>query len=66
MSLFAWADARISRLRWYDIGLIKVGVAAFVLMLATFFPAFLQVDWYVYLIIAVLASIRPAYLMLKG
>ena len=66
MSLFAWADARISRLKWYDIGLIKVGVAAFVLMLATFLPALLQVDWYVYLIIAVLASIRPAYLMLKN
>jgi len=65
MSLFAWADARISRLKWYDIGLIKVGVAAFVLMLATFWPALLQVDWYVYLIVAVLASIRPAYLMLR-
>ena len=65
MSLFTWADARISRLKWYDIGLIKVGVAAFVLMLATFWPSLLQVDWYVYLIIAVLASIRPTYLMLK-
>ncbi len=65
MSLFAWADARISRFRWYDIGLIKLGVAAFILMLATFWPALLQVEWYVYLIIAVLASIRPVYVMLK-
>ena len=65
MSLFAWADARISRLKWYDSGLIKVGVAAFVLMVATFWPALLEVDWYVYLIIGVLDSIRPAYLMLK-
>ena len=39
MSLFAWADRRINRLRWYDIGLIKVGVAAFVLMLVTYWPA---------------------------
>lgn len=66
MSLFAWADARIHRLKWYDIGLIKVGVAAFVLVLAAFWPALLQVNWRVYLVIAVLASIRPAYLMLKG
>jgi hypothetical protein len=60
MSLFAWADARIGRLKWYDIGLIKVGVAAFVLMLVSFWPALLQVDWSVYLVIAVLASVRPA------
>jgi len=65
MKIFSWMDSRIKYLRWYDIGLIKLSVLGFSLFLAKLWPTILSLKWYVYLIIAVLAAVRPMYLMLK-
>lgn len=57
--MFTWLNKIIKRFQWYDISLIKISTAAFVLMVAKFWPALLALDWYWYLIIAVVAAIPP-------
>jgi hypothetical protein len=63
--MFKWMNSRIKRLNWLDMGLIKLGVAGFVLMLAKLWLPLLALQWYWYLIIMVLAMIRPLYKVLK-
>lgn len=64
MSLGAWADSRIEKCHLIDIQLIKLSVAAFVLMLAKLWRPLLSLDWYWYALIAVLAGIKPVYKVL--
>jgi len=53
--LQTWA----SRLRWYDISLVKISTAAFILMIAKLWSPILALDWYWYLIIGIIAAIKP-------
>ncbi|MAG52684.1 MAG: hypothetical protein CMH62_01845 [Nanoarchaeota archaeon] len=55
------ADQAVKKMRWYDVGLVKLSVAAFVLMVAKLFSPILGLKWWVYLIIAVIAAIKPTY-----
>ncbi|OPY56050.1 MAG: hypothetical protein A4E49_00315 [Methanosaeta sp. PtaU1.Bin112] len=58
MSIFDWANDRIGRLTWVDLGLTKFCVAAFALMVAKLWPPLLSLEWYWYgLIFVVLAAI---------
>ncbi|MBU1204501.1 MAG: hypothetical protein KKE93_01185 [Nanoarchaeota archaeon] len=59
MSCFEWVNKKIKNMDWIDIALIKLGVAAFILMVAKFWPGILALEWYWYAIIFVLAAIRP-------
>lgn len=64
-SLTTWANSRIKKLNFADIQFIKIGVAAFVLMVAKLWEPLLSLDWYWYLIIAILAAIKPASKIFK-
>lgn len=57
--MFEWFNEKIKTLMWYDISLIKLSTAAFVLMIAKLWAPLLSLDWYWYLIIALLAGIKP-------
>lgn len=48
MSLFDWIDNKTRNWRWYDFGLLKICVAAFVLAVADLWPALLMPGWTVY------------------
>ncbi|MFH0971692.1 MAG: hypothetical protein V1835_03940 [Candidatus Micrarchaeota archaeon] len=65
MGLFEWTDKGIGKMRWYDMGLTKIAVAAFVLMLVKLWPPILGADWYWYGIIFLLAAISPLMKMFK-
>lgn len=65
MSIFSWADSKIDTLRWFDISLIKIGVFAFTLMLVKFFPQLTSLDWYWYLIVALLVGGKVWMKLLK-
>jgi len=52
-------------MKWFDISFVKISVAAFILMIAALWPPILGLDWYWYLLIGVLAMIRPLYAMFK-
>ena len=59
MSIITWYNEGILKLKWYDISLIKLATAAFILMVAKLWSPLLVLDWYWYLIIAIAASVIP-------
>ncbi|MFH1054445.1 MAG: hypothetical protein V1740_08545 [Candidatus Woesearchaeota archaeon] len=59
MGIFKLANTAIKKMKWYDISLVKIASAAFILMVAKLWAPLLILDWYWYLIIAILASIKP-------
>lgn len=58
---FEWVNKRIKKLKWYDMSLIKLGSAAFALMVAKLWAPILSLDWYWYLVIVIVVSIKPFY-----
>ena len=63
--LLNWVDEKVKKFRWFDISLIKLATFSIALLIAKLFPVMLSLDWYVYLIIAILASVRGVYVMLR-
>lgn len=61
MSLWTWINSKMNRFNWVDVGLIKLSVAGFILMIAKFWKPLLSLDWYWYAIFFVLAAIKPVY-----
>lgn len=55
-----WADSRIKRLDWLDMGLIKISAAVFALMVAKLWPPLLSLDWYWYAVVFLVAAAKPA------
>lgn len=58
--VFEWMNENIKKCVWYDISLVKLSTAAFILMIARLWTPILSLEWYWYLLIAVLAAIKPA------
>jgi len=58
--LTAWLGGMTGRLRWFDVPLIKLSAAAFMLMVAKLWPPILALDWYWYLVISLAVGVRPA------
>ncbi|MBA3064679.1 hypothetical protein FP803_04540 [Candidatus Woesearchaeota archaeon] len=52
-------NKKIKKMDVYDMSLTKLGVAAFILMVAKLWSGILALPWYWYAIIFVLAAIRP-------
>ena len=63
--MFKWVDDAIQRMRWWDISMVKLSTAAFVLMIAKFWPGLLSLDWYWYLIVALVAAYGPMMKMFR-
>ncbi len=59
MNFFEWANKKIGKLTWIDMGLTKLSVAAFVLMIAKLWTPLLSLDWYWYGLIFVVLAIIP-------
>ena len=52
-------NKKIKKLDMWDISLIKLSAAAFMLVIVKFIPGIMLLDWYWYLLIAALLAIRP-------
>ena len=50
---------KIKKMDCTDVSLVKVSVIAFTLMVAKLWDGILYLDWYWYLIIAVIIAIKP-------
>jgi len=61
--MFEWMNENIKKCQWYDISLVKLSTAAFILMVAKLWAPILSLDWYWYLIIGVIAALRPMMIM---
>ena len=65
MGLFDWANSKIKGMDWTDIALTKLSVFAFALMIAKLWMPILNLEWYWYLVIFIIAAIKPFYKMFK-
>ena len=59
MNIIAWADSKTKNLGVTDVGLVKLSVAGFILMIAKLWKPLLGLDWYWYAVIGLLAAIKP-------
>ncbi|MBN2142692.1 hypothetical protein JW711_05175 [Candidatus Woesearchaeota archaeon] len=59
-----WMNKRLKNLQWYDVSLIKLSTAAFILMIAKLWDGILSFDWYWYLVIGLVCAI-PAWVDLE-
>ena len=55
----------ISNMQWYDIGLVKLAVFIFTLLLVKYVNILLYAPWYWYVIFFLVVSVRPLYLAFK-
>ena len=60
-----WINNGVKRLVWYDISLIKLATMVFALLLAKQFPVLLDLNWYWYVIVFVIAGAIPGYKLFK-
>jgi hypothetical protein len=61
MGLATWTNKKTKNLDILDFGLTKLAVFFGTLFIVKFLPALLSVEWYWYLIIAIILSVRPMY-----
>jgi len=61
MGLQTFATEKIQNLDVWDLGCVKASVFFFTLFLAAVLPAVLMLEWYWYLIPALLFAFRPLY-----
>jgi len=54
-----WINKKMKKLVWYDISFVKLATFAFALMIADLWAPILALEWYWYLVIALVASIIP-------
>lgn len=59
MGLFNWMDVQVKKMNWIDMGCTKWASAAAGLLLAKLWPPILSLDWYWYLVIVLVLSLKP-------
>ena len=55
----------ISNMQWYDVGLLKLSVFIFTLLLAKYVNILMYAQWYWYVLLFLVVSARPYYLAFK-
>ncbi len=65
MGLVQWGNRKVKRLDFWDIALTKWSVLFFTLFLVALWPVLASLEWYFYLIPALLFAFRPLARFLK-
>ncbi|MBW3014748.1 hypothetical protein KY335_05940 [Candidatus Woesearchaeota archaeon] len=65
MAFNKWYGSQLKKMKWYDIKLAKWSAFFFALFLAKVWPDILGLDWYWYLIIAIVVAIPPLVKVMK-
>jgi hypothetical protein len=60
-----WYEKRLRRLDIWDMALIKTAIGMFALVIGAYFSEDILQYWYVFIIIMILAMIKPYYKVLK-
>ena len=61
MSFTSWYNGLVKKMKWYDMGLIKLGSVAFALLVAKFYPQILSADWTIYAAVVVVTAAIVLY-----
>lgn len=59
MSINEWSNAKVKKMDWVDLALVKLAVLFFTLALAKLWPDVLGLEWYWYGLVFILLSIKP-------
>ncbi len=59
MSFNDWMNNKVKKLDWLDVGLVKLSVFFFTLMLVAIWPEIAKLHWYWFLVLFILAALRP-------
>ena len=59
------AENFINNMKWYDLGLFKVTMFIFTLLVAKYFNILLQAEWYWYVLLLLVLSPRLYYIAFK-
>ena len=65
MSFRTWADAKVKTMSWLDLKFAQLSAVFFFLIIAKLWEPLLSLEWYWYVVIAVLFAIKPAYKALR-
>ncbi len=65
MSIINCTMQNLKKLKWYDIGIIKLSLIAFSLMLAVLLPALTKVAWQSYFIMFMICYVYLLFIMFK-
>lgn len=65
MGFQAFSSAKIKNLDVWDFGCVQGSVFFFTLLLASVLPALITLEWYWYLIPALILAVRPVYRVYK-
>ena len=61
----AIAENYINNMKWYDLGLFKVTMFIFTLLVAKYFNILLHAEWYWYVLLLLVLSPRLYYIAFK-
>jgi hypothetical protein len=66
MSIFSWANSRIKKLNWLDLGCIKLTCIVVGVLLAVLIPSLIKVDVWLLVAVAVILALKPALKVFKN
>ncbi len=61
MSFSSWAETKVRKMDFWDIGLVKWSCVAFGVALAILFPVLREVNVWYWVALVVLLGVRPVY-----
>jgi len=64
MSFTSWRDSKVKKLDWIDLKLIQLSVFCVGLPIGAYFSVWILSYWWAFILLAVLAAIKPAYKVL--
>ena len=69
MNFVTWVDSKATKMtqqmHWLDIGLLKLGIAAFTLLMAKLWEPLLGFEWYWYVLFVVPGAMRFMYVAFR-
>lgn len=65
MSFNSYMNSRVQKLDWIDIGLVKLSVSIFGIIIAKLLPVVTTYDYLILIIIMIIVAIRPIYKSFK-
>ena len=63
--MYSWANKQLKKYDLVDIKLIQIAAFVFALLVAKFWSQILSLDWYWYVLVIVIALIRPMMKLFK-
>ncbi len=65
MGFKTWSDSKIKNINWVDVQLIKLAAFCFALPIGAYLSVWILPYWWVFILLAALAAIKPVHKALR-